>query len=202
VIRHDPVGAAALFERADPGGLLIAPGLMAAALATRPPPRRPAAAGDRGCRRRAPEYHAGRRTPQHYPGGRSMAIVFRRPPSGPGCGEPNPQTVFGDIIGRGRMIAPQTWPSGLRPPGAGYWRFEPVSQNTQPVSDRSRQQISDIENSSSRDWRRNSRPSVRDVRYSSPETGPFTANPRECRHSSEHRKRQARDHCGWLTSQS
>jgi hypothetical protein len=43
-------------------------------------------------------------------------------------------------------------------------------------------QNSDIENSSSRDWRRNSRPSVRDVRYSSPKTGPFTANPRECRH--------------------
>ena len=39
---------------------------------------------------------------------------------------------------------------------------------------------SDIKNSSSRDWGRNSRPSVRDVRYSSPETGPFTANPREC----------------------
>jgi hypothetical protein len=52
---------------------------------------------------------------------------------------------------------------------------------------------SDIENSSSRDWRRNSRPSVRDVRHSSPETGPFTANPRECRHSCEHRKRQAGD---------
>jgi hypothetical protein len=52
-------------------------------------------------------------------------------------------------------------------------------------------QNSDIENSSSRDGRRNSRPSVRAVRYSSPETGPFTANPRECRHSSEHRKRQA-----------
>jgi hypothetical protein len=53
VIRHDPVGAAALFERADPGGLLIAPGLMAAALATRPPPRR------RGIRRIARDLGVG-----------------------------------------------------------------------------------------------------------------------------------------------
>jgi tripartite tricarboxylate transporter family receptor len=59
-------------------------------------------------------------------------------------------------------------------------KFEPLSAKTQPVSGRSRCQISDIENSSSREWRRNSRPSVRDVRYSSPETGPFIANPREC----------------------
>jgi hypothetical protein len=79
--------------------------------------------------------------------------------------------------------------------------FEPVSAETQPVSGRSRAQISDIENSSSRDGCRNLRPLVRDVRYSSPETGPFTANPRECRHSSEHRKRQARDHYGWLGRQ-
>ena len=81
---------------------------------------------------------------------------------------------------------------------SGSHRSNRSPRKRNPVSRRSRAQISDIENSSSRDWRRNSRPSVRDVRYSSPETGPFTANPRECRHSSEHRKRQARDHCGWL----
>jgi hypothetical protein len=76
--------------------------------------------------------------------------------------------------------------------------FEPVSAGAQPVSGRLALPISDIEKSSSRDSRQKSRPSVRDVRYSSPETGPFTANPRECRHSSEHRNWQARDHCGWL----
>jgi hypothetical protein len=34
--------------------------------------------------------------------------------------------------------------------------------------------------------------------FDSPETRLWTANPRECRHSSEYRKRQAGDHCGWL----
>jgi radical SAM protein with 4Fe4S-binding SPASM domain len=79
--------------------------------------------------------------------------------------------------------------------------IEPVSVEAQPVSGRLALPISDIENSSSRDPRRNSPPSVRDARNSPPETGPFTANPRECRHSSKHRKRQARDHCGWLVNE-
>jgi hypothetical protein len=79
---------------------------------------------------------------------------------------------------------------------------EPVSAETQPVSARSRAKISDIENLSSRDRPRKFRPSARDVRYSSSETGLLAANLRKCRYFLEYQKFLARDPFGWLTTQS
>ena len=79
--------------------------------------------------------------------------------------------------------------------------FEPVSAPTQPVSGRSRSQISDIENSSSRDSSRNSRPSVRDALDFSPETRLVAANLRKCRLFAECAELPGRDRCGWLGSE-
>jgi hypothetical protein len=59
-------------------------------------------------------------------------------------------------------------------------------------------QISDIENSASRDTPRNSRLSARDARYSSPMTRLLDANLRKCRDFREHPKSLAGDRGGWL----
>jgi hypothetical protein len=79
--------------------------------------------------------------------------------------------------------------------------FELVSAETQPVSGRSRTKISDIENSPGRDTPQSSRPSARDARYSSPQTGRLAANLRKRRHFREYPKSLARDRCGWLGRQ-
>ena len=63
-------------------------------------------------------------------------------------------------------------------------------------------QISDIENSSSRDARRKSEPSARDGPDSPPETGLSAANLRKRRHFRDYPKYLARDPAGWLTTQS
>ena len=80
--------------------------------------------------------------------------------------------------------------------------FEPVSAKTQPVSGPATCPISDIENSRRRDSSRKKRPSIGNVRFSSPETRPMAANPRKCRHFSEPRKFLGRDPGVWLTMQS
>jgi hypothetical protein len=79
--------------------------------------------------------------------------------------------------------------------------FEPVSAETQPVSGQPRTQISDIEKSSSRDSPWKSRPSARDARYSSPETGLLAAKLRKCRHFRQNLKSPVRDAFGWLGCQ-
>jgi hypothetical protein len=80
--------------------------------------------------------------------------------------------------------------------------FEPVSGETQPVSERPRSRISDIENSASRDSTRNSRPLARDAQNSSPETRLFAANLRKCRLFAKFRGSPGRDRGGWLRTQS
>jgi hypothetical protein len=76
--------------------------------------------------------------------------------------------------------------------------FEPVSAETQPVSGGLRTQISDIENSASRDTLRDSGPSVREARNSSPETRLLAANLRKYRPFAKRGDSSARDHSGWL----
>jgi hypothetical protein len=63
--------------------------------------------------------------------------------------------------------------------------FEPVSQETQPVSGHSFTQISDIEKSVRRDWPRDFRLSAQDNRDSSPETRVLATNLRKCRFFAE-----------------
>src|SRR6267142_1795453 len=76
--------------------------------------------------------------------------------------------------------------------------FEPVSAKTQPVSGHTTCQIPDIENSRSRDQPRINRPWVVSAGFSSPETRPLPANPRECRRFSNTWKSHRRDRTGWL----
>ena len=71
--------------------------------------------------------------------------------------------------------------------------IEPVSAETQPVSGRLALPISDIENSSSRDSPRDSRPSARILQNSSPETGFVAANLRTYRHFCEYPISPGRD---------
>jgi hypothetical protein len=86
-------------------------------------------------------------------------------------------------------------------PGLVRRGLEPVSAQTQPVSERLVVQISDIENSSSRDTPPNSRPSVPESRNCSPETGLLTANLRKCRFFAKSRKSPERDYGAWLGCQ-
>src|ERR1700685_2298424 len=65
--------------------------------------------------------------------------------------------------------------------------FEPVSAKTQPVFGPAHWLISDIEISWNGDSSRKMRLAARNVGFSSPETLPLPANPREPRHFSEYR---------------
>ena len=83
-----------------------------------------------------------------------------------------------------------------------YRTFEPVSTEMQPVSGPSARPISDIGNSRSKDSPWKIRAPVGNAPFPSPETLPFTANPRKCRQFTESGKTSARDRGGWLTTQS
>jgi hypothetical protein len=72
-------------------------------------------------------------------------------------------------------LMPEEYVASIISPGD----FEPVSVKTQPVSGCSRSQISDIENSSSRDSLRNSRPLVGEALDFLPETRLLPAKPPE-----------------------
>jgi hypothetical protein len=77
--------------------------------------------------------------------------------------------------------------------------FEPVSAETQPVSGRSRVQISDIENLASRDTPPESRLSASKRRDSWPETGLLATNLRKCRLFAKFGKSPGRDRGGcWV----